>query len=83
MSLAKYSRVILVLEKRALWYHRKGQEVVEKDKALFNKVIDETVTVSTEGLTKSDNSSQGTQITIAQATHLENEKISGVSNMTS
>ena len=46
------------LEKRALWYHRKGQEVVDNDKALFNEVIGETGAVLTEGLTELENSLQ-------------------------
>ena len=80
MSLAKHSMAVSALEKRALRYHGKGQEVVDKDKALFNEAIAETSTVLTEGLTESDDISQGTKIAIAQATHLENEEINGVSD---
>jgi len=80
MSPTKHSRVMSALEKRALWYRRKGQEVVDKNKVLFNKAINKTGTVLTEGLPESDNSLQGTHITIAQATYLENEEINGVSD---
>ena len=65
MSLAKHSRVMSALEKRALWYCRKGQEIVDKGEVLFNEAIGKTGTVSTEGLTESDDSPKGTQITIA------------------
>ena len=68
------------MEKRALRYHKKIQEVVDKDGALFNGAIGKTSTVSTEGLTDLDDSLQGTHCTIAQATCLENEEISGVSD---
>ena len=80
MSLAKYSRAMFALEKRALWYNRKGQEVADKDEVLFNETIGETGTVPIEGLTELDEDSQGTIFTIVHATHLENEEICGVSD---
>ena len=68
ISLTKHSRVMSALEKRALWYRRKGQEVVDKDEALSKEDIGVAGTVLTEGLTESDDSLQGTYITKAQAT---------------
>ena len=79
MSLIKYSRFMSALEKRVLHYCRKGQEVVDTDKVPSTETIGKTGTISTEGLTDSDDSSQGTQFTLAQATYLANEEISGVS----
>ena len=72
--------MVLVLDKRALWYRRKVQEVVDKDEALFNEASGETGTVLTEGLTDLDDRLQGTQVTIAQAKPLEHETFGGVSS---
>ena len=59
---------------------KKGQELVEKEEALFNEAIDKTGTLLREGLTDSNGSLQGTTLTIAQAPYLENEESSGVSD---
>jgi hypothetical protein len=66
------------LEKRALRYHRKGHELIDKDEVLFNKALDETGTVSTASLIGSDEESMGTQFTAAEATYLEREVIGGI-----
>ena len=80
MGVTGHSKVMSVLEKRALQYRRKGQDEVDKDEALFNKALDETQTVSTASLTDSDNELLGTTLTTAEATFLENEEIQGVSD---
>ena len=83
MSRTKHSKVMSALEKRALRFRNKGQRQVDQDEVLFNEAIDETSTVSTVGLTDSDDSGDdetATRITAAIATILENEEIQGVSN---
>ena len=78
MSLTKDSRILSVLEKKALRYHRKGQGMVDIDEILFNEAINETGTVLTEGLTDTEDSTQGAITTQAMATYLGNEKVTGV-----
>lgn len=80
MGVTRHSRVLSALEKRALRYRRKGQCQVDMDEVLFNEAIDETGTVSTAGLTDSDNESLGNRIIEAEATYLEQEEIQGVSD---
>ena len=84
MSRTKHSKVMSALEKRALRFRNKGQRQVDQDEALFNEAIDETGTVTTAGLTDSDDSDDesatGITITAAIATALENEEIQGISN---
>merc|ERR1712086_334557 len=84
MSRTKHSKVMSALEKRALRFRNEGQRQVDQDEVLFNEAIDETDTVSTVGLTDSDDSedesSTGITITAAIATALENEEIQGISN---
>ena len=84
MSRTKHSKVMSALEKRALRFRNKGQRQVDQDEVLFNEAIDETGTVTTVGLTDSDDSDDesatGITITAAIATALENEEIQGISN---
>ena len=80
ISRTKYSKVISVLEKRALCFCNKDQKQIDQDVVLFNKTITKTDTVSTVGLTGSDNGETVTGITSAIATYLENKEIQGVSN---
>ena len=80
MGVTRHSRVLSALEKRALRYRRKGQCQADMDEVLFNEAIDETGTVSTAGLTDSDNESLGNRIIEAEATYLEQEEIQGVSD---
>ena len=83
MGLMRRSKVLLALEKRALRFCRRDQcqGQVDLDEVLFNKAIDETGTVSTAGLTDSDNESFGNKtIAEAEATYLELEEVGGVSD---
>ena len=80
MSRTKHINVLSALEKRALRYRSKGQKQVDPDEALYNEAIDETGTVSTAGLTDSDDDTIATGITSAEATYLENEEIQGISD---
>ena len=59
-SRTKESKVMSTLEKRTLCFRIKGQRQVNQDEVLFNEAIDETGTVSTVGLTDSDNSADET-----------------------
>jgi len=54
MGLTKHSKVLSLLEKRALRFRRKGHDLVDLDEALYEEAIDETGTVSTVGLTDSE-----------------------------
>ena len=54
MSSTKHSRGLSALEHRALRYRNKGQNQVDKDQVLYEDALDETGTVSTAGLSKSD-----------------------------
>ena len=65
VSSRKPTKVMVVLEKRALCYCRYCQEVVDKDITLFVKTIGNTGTISREGLTDSDDSLQGIESIIA------------------
>ena len=80
MTLAKHSRVMTALEKRALRYRRKGQVVSDPDEALYNEAIDETGTVSTVGLDADSEGDIVQNFTTAEATLLEEEEIRGVSD---
>ena len=80
MSRTKHSKVMSVLEKRALCFCSKGQRQGDQDEVLFNKAIDETGRVLTVDLTDPDNDKTVTGITAAIATYLKNEEIQGVSN---
>ena len=51
MGVTRHTKVLSVLEKRALRYRRKGHEEIDKDDALFNEALDETQTVSTASFT--------------------------------
>ena len=78
MIRTKYSKVTSAPEKRALHFCSKGQRQLDQDEILFNKAIDKTGTVSTVGLTDSDDSEDdkttiGT--TAAIATYLEMRKL--------
>ena len=77
MGLTKHSKVLSLLEKRALRFRRKGHDLVDLDEALYEEAIDETGTVSTVGLTDSD-SDNGDHINESIATSLELEEIQGV-----
>ena len=80
MGVTRHTKVLSVLEKRALRYRRKGHEEIDKDEALFNEALDETQTVLTASLTDSDDESLGTNYTIAEATYMENVEALGVSD---
>ncbi len=75
-GVTKHSKVLLALEKRALWYCRKSQTEVDMDKVFYDKALNETGIVSIAGLTDSDNESLGSEtfrepIIAAEATYLE------------
>ena len=57
MGLVKHGKIMAALERRALRY-RKGNKIrIDHDEILYNETLDETGTVSTEGLTDSDGES--------------------------
>ena len=81
MGLTRHSKVLSVLEKRALRYRRTDQGQVDTDEALFNEALDETGTVTTASLTDSDSKSERNRIIAeAKATSLELEEIADVNN---
>ena len=80
MTLAKHSRVMSALEKRALRYRRQGQIAEDSDEALYNEAIDEMGTISTAGLSDSDDDISVQNTSTAEATYLEEEEIRGVSD---
>ena len=80
MSRTKHSKVLSALEKRAVRFRNKDHNQVDLDEVLFNEAIDETGTVSTVGLTDSDDDTIATGVTEAEATFLENQEIQGISN---
>lgn len=82
MSPCKHSKVLSALEKRALRYCRKS--IIDADEALYNKVIDETGTVSTAGLADLNDESDGGSLggSFITATALEEEGIRGASQTT-
>ena len=61
MGITRHTRVMSALEKRALRYRRKGQDKQDQDEVLYNAAVDETGTVSTQGLTDSDDDSISTR----------------------
>ena len=82
MSRTKHSKVVSALEKRALRFCKKDQRQADQDEVLFDKAIDETITVSTVGLTDSDDldDETATRITSIIATALDSEEIQVVSD---
>ncbi len=85
MGVTKHSKVPSSLEKRVLQYCRKVQKEVDQDEVLYGKALDKTGTVSTAGLTDSDDETLGSEtfrepITAAEATYLEREAISGIAD---
>jgi hypothetical protein len=68
MSRTKHSKVLSALEKRALRFRSKDQKQADPDKVLFNEAINETGTVSIDGLIDSDDDTIATFITEAAAT---------------
>ena len=69
------------MEKRALQYSRTGHNRIDQDEVLYNEAIDKMGTVSTAGLTGSDEEPDGEMtIRIAEAARLEREAISGISD---
>ena len=54
MTITKHTKVLSVLEQRALRYRRKGHNKIEADEALYNEALDETGTVDTAPLSDSD-----------------------------
>ena len=85
LGVTKHTKILSALEKRALRYRRKGQKEVDQDEILYNEALDETGTVSTACLTDSDDESWGDEpsrvpITAAEATFLEKEAVSGISD---
>ena len=61
MGITRHTKVMSALEKRALRYRRKGHDNQDQDEALYNAAVDETGTVSTQGLTDSDDDSVSTK----------------------
>ena len=61
MGITRHTKVMSALEKRALRYRRKGHDKQDQDEALYNAAVDETGTVSTQGLTDSDEDSVSTK----------------------
>ena len=83
MGVTRHSKVLSVLEKRALQYRSRGQDKLDKDKVLFNEALDETQTVSTASLTDSDDESVGTiatNVTTAEAIFWETEAVQKLSS---
>ena len=85
MGVTRHTKVLSVLEKRVLRYRRKGQKEVDHDEVLYNEALDETGTVSTACLSDSDDEPWGDDsnrdpITAAEATILEKEAVSGISD---
>jgi hypothetical protein len=52
MSITKHHTVLSALENQALRYRRKGKKQVNWDEVLCQNALDETGTVSTEGLSE-------------------------------
>jgi hypothetical protein len=75
MNRTKHQSVLSALEKRALRYHNGNPTQQNQDEILYNDAVDETGTVSTEGLTDSDSESIGRGAEFA-----ETEEIRGVSD---
>ena len=57
MVITKHTKVLSVLNQRALRYRRRGHHRIEADEMLYNEALDETGTVDTVPLSDSDNGS--------------------------
>ena len=53
-GLAKHTNILTALEMRALRYRNKSKGGVDRDEVLYNEAIYETGTVSTAGLSDTD-----------------------------
>ena len=63
MGLTKHTNILTALETRATRYRNKSKGKVDMDEVLYNEAIDETGTVSTAGLSDTDDDSWGMGIT--------------------
>ena len=80
MGLVKHEKIMAALERRALRY-RKGDKIkIDHDEVLYNEAIDETGTVSTEGLTDSDTESWNDGLSVRVAEALETQELAGVAD---
>ena len=54
MGLVRHDTIMAALERRVLRYRKGRKSEVDHDEILYNEALDETGTVSTEGLTDSE-----------------------------
>ena len=78
MGLVKHEKNMAVLERRALRYRKGGKIKVDHDEILYNEALDETGTVSTEGLTDTDSESWNDSTSAGMAETLEVQELAGV-----
>ena len=80
MGLVKHDKIMAALERRALRY-RKGNKIrTDHDEVLYNEALDETGTVSTEGLTDFDVESWSDSFSAGVAGALETQELAGVND---
>ena len=69
-----------VLERRALRYRKGAKIKIDHDEVLYNEALDETGTVSTEGLTDSDIESWNDSLSVGVVEALETQELAGVAD---
>ena len=80
MGLVKHEKIMAALERRALRY-RKGNNIrIDHDEVLYNEALDETGTVSAEGLTDSEVESWNDSVSAECAEALEIQEVAGVND---
>ena len=80
MGLVKHERIMAALERRALRYRRGNKIGIDHDKVLYNEALDETGTVSTEGLTDSEAESWNDSVSAEGVEALEIQEVAGVND---
>ena len=80
MGLVKHEKIMAALERRALRYRKGGKIKIDHDEALYNEALDETGTVSTEGLTDSDTESWNDRVSAGMVEVLETQELTGVAD---
>ena len=80
MGLVKHKKIMAALERRALRYRREDKITVDYDEILYNEALDETGTVTTEGLTDSEGDSWQDSSSAGIAEALEVQELAGVND---
>ena len=80
MGRVKHEKILADLEGRSLRYRKGGRLETNKDEILYNKALDKTRTVSTEGLTDTDAESWNDNASACTAEALATQGLEGIAD---